>query len=233
MEAASAIALACLMTVHAVAGRLRFLDVVPRSAWLSAAGGTSVAYVLVHLLPELQAGQQAVDEGLPGLGFLEDHVYLMALVGLALFYWVELMTRPGTAAGPPARFWFSVASFAVYNAVIGYLVVHRQDDTTSGLVLFAGALGLHFVVNDHALRERHEGPYDRVGRWLLIVAIALGGLIGALTEISEAALGLLIAFIAGGVILNVMKEELPEDRESRFWAFALGAAAYAALLQLI
>lgn len=30
--------------------------------------------------------------------------------------------------------------------------------------------------------------------------------------------------------MNVLKEELPEERQSRFWAFALGAAAYAALL---
>jgi hypothetical protein len=30
--------------------------------------------------------------------------------------------------------------------------------------------------------------------------------------------------------MNVLKEELPEERESRFWAFALGAAAYALVL---
>ena len=31
-------------------------------------------------------------------------------------------------------------------------------------------------------------------------------------------------------MLNVLKEELPRERESRFWAFALGAALYSALL---
>jgi hypothetical protein len=30
--------------------------------------------------------------------------------------------------------------------------------------------------------------------------------------------------------MNVLKEELPEERESRFWAFALGAALYTMLL---
>lgn len=44
------------------------------------------------------------------------------------------------------------------------------------------------------------------------------------------ALAVLIAFLAGGVVLNVLKEELPEERESRFWAFAIGTALYAALL---
>ena len=40
----------------------------------------------------------------------------------------------------------------------------------------------------------------------------------------------LFALLAGGIILNVLKEELPEERKSRFWAFALGAGTYAALL---
>jgi hypothetical protein len=40
----------------------------------------------------------------------------------------------------------------------------------------------------------------------------------------------LTAFVGGSVILNVLKEELPEDRQSRFGAFLVGAAAYSALL---
>jgi hypothetical protein len=51
--------------------------------------------------------------------------------------------------------------------------------------------------------------------------------------VPQAVLSLVLAFVAGGVILNVLKEELPEERESRFWAFALGAAGYGALLLAI
>ena len=32
--------------------------------------------------------------------------------------------------------------------------------------------------------------------------------------------------------MNVLKEELPEERESRFWASVLGAALYSAVLLL-
>ena len=80
-------------------------------------------------------------------------------------------------------------------------------------MLFAFALGVHFVVNDHGLREHHKDSYDRVGRWVLAAAVVV-----------------LFAFLAEGVVLNVLKEELPEERESRFWAFALGATLYAAIL---
>ncbi|HYF03381.1 MAG TPA: hypothetical protein VEC36_08390 [Patescibacteria group bacterium] len=39
-----------------------------------------------------------------------------------------------------------------------------------------------------------------------------------------------MAFIGGGVILNVLKEELPKERKSRYWTFLLGAGAYSILL---
>jgi hypothetical protein len=43
-------------------------------------------------------------------------------------------------------------------------------------------------------------------------------------------LAVLFAFLAGGGTLNVIKEELPSEQESLFWAFVLGAALYTALL---
>lgn len=232
VEPGAAIAVVALMAVHLFVGSLRRLDVVPRSAWLSAAGGVSVAYVMVHLLPELGAGQEAV-EAQSVLELLQDHVYLMALFGLAFFYWVDLLTRGSPTPSGDWRFRASIASFAVYNAVIGYLIVHRDDQSAAGLALFSVALGLHFMVNDFALRQRHRESYDRVARFVLVAAVGVGWMAGEATEISDATLGLLIAFIGGGVILNVMKEELPEERASRFWPFAAAAATYAALLQLV
>jgi hypothetical protein len=37
---------------------------------------------------------------------------------------------------------------------------------------------------------------------------------------------------SGGIILNVLKEELPEERKSRFLPFAGGVVGYAVLLVL-
>lgn len=77
-------------------------------------------------------------------------------------------------------------------------------------------MALHFVVNDHGLREHHKNAYDHIGRWILKVAIIAGWVIDSETKISEAAIALLFAFLAGGAILNIFKEELPEDRQSCF-----------------
>lgn len=234
---AAALALAL---AHLFSGMLRFLEGTPRSVWLSMAGGVSVAYVFVHLLPELSEGQEVVTEAIEGgLAFLESHVYLVALAGLAAFYGLE---RAATSSRGRRRkevgedvpsggvFWLHISSFAVYNVLIGYLLLHRIDEGLQALVLFSVAMLLHFVVNDYGLREHHKGLYRRIGRWVLAAAVALGWGIGVAAEIPEVAVAVLVAFLAGGVIMNVLKEELPEERESRFWAFLAGAVLYAALL---
>lgn len=264
-------AVLALVCAHLFVGRLRFLSGTPRSIWLSAFGGVSVAYVFVHLLPELAEGQETLREAVgTNLDVLENHVYLISLLGLAVFYGVERTTAEARkdrgsepreeASLPPARlereredastagarvFWLSMGSFAVYNFLIGYLLLHRygaivkaggeegervQNADIRGLVLFAVAMLLHFIVNDYGLREKHRGDYQRIGRWLLAAAVMLGWVAGLVVDLSEVLIAVLTAFLAGGVILNVLKEELPEDRRSRYWPFALGATLYSALL---
>jgi hypothetical protein len=76
LTALLAVGLAAIhLYIHLYANRMRFLDVLPRSRWLSAAGGISVAYVLVHLLPNLAEEQETIREAAgEGFSFLEYHV---------------------------------------------------------------------------------------------------------------------------------------------------------------
>ena len=210
--------------VHLLGARLDFLRSSPRSLWLSAAGGVSVAYVFVHILPDLAAHQRRVEEG-GLLESIESHVWLIALAGLAAFYGLERLARRGRGDG--CVFGIHLGSFAAYNFLIGYLLLHREE--SGGLIFYAAALGLHFLVNDQGLREHHGKGYHRY-RWLLAGAPLAGWGLGAAFALPPLAITALFAFLAGGMILNVLKEELPENRESRFGAFAAGAAGYAALL---
>lgn len=232
---APAVAVAFLLAlVHVFATRLVFLDRVPRSRWLSAAGGLSVAYVFAHLLPEIAAGHEALGEA--GRGDQPPPtLWLVALAGLAAYYGVERFakcSRGGNAgaATAPAVFWVHIAAFALYNVLVGYLLLHRLEAGTGALALFGLAMALHFLVNDHGLHAHHKHRYRRVGRWLLAGAVLAGHALGLVVGIGDAAVSVLIAFLGGGVVLNVLKEELPEERESRFLPFVLGAAAYAVLL---
>ena len=77
---------------------------------------------------------------------------------------------------------------AVYNALIGYLFLHRLATGLEDLLLFFVATALHFVVIDHGLREHHKDAYLRKGRWILAAAVVLGWVVGLLTEIPEVTL---------------------------------------------
>lgn len=222
-----------LAAVHVFAGKLRFLSTGPRSVWLSGAGGTSVAYVFVHLLPELARGQEALAEASGGvLRFLEAHVWLIALLGLAVFYGLEIAARKTDGSEGSARgvFWLHVALFGLYNAIIGYLLLYRENASLGTLLTFTLAIALHFVVNDYGLRENHPHLYHAYGRWMLGASVCAGTTLAALVTFSEPFVVAMVAFLGGGIILNVLKEELPEDRESRFLPFAFGAALFAVLL---
>ena len=84
----AAIAIGLALT-HLFSRQLRFVKV-PRSRWLSGAGGVSVAYVFVHILPELSEHQAVLEEAETGfVSYLEHHVYLLALLGLTVYYVFE------------------------------------------------------------------------------------------------------------------------------------------------
>lgn len=235
-------AVAGLALVHLLAGRLRFLEGIPRNRWLSFAGGVSVAYVIVRILPELSASENSIEQPANAVApFLEDHVYLLVLVGLVAFYGVERLSagsrqRQRQATGVDETedwaFVLSIGAFAVYNAIIGYVIADFDATPEESLPLFAVALGVHFLVNDFGLREHHKEAYRTIGRWLLAAAVLLGWVIGRIASLDEAAIAIPIALLAGGILLNTFKEELPTERESRLLPFVVGAAGYAILLQL-
>ena len=228
--------------VHVLGPAMTFLRKTPRSIWLSSAGGISVAYVFIHVLPELARYQENFREqfGRTGpVGSLENHSYLIALFGLATFYGLDRLARGsarqqaklhGEKHPSAAVFWLHLSAYALYSVLIGYLLLHREEPDPRGLIIYAVAMGMHFIVNDQAMRDQHGAMYDRIGRWLLALAPMIGWALGSIVELPRLAIPSLFAFLMGGVVLNVLKEELPEDRESRFWAFAAGAAAYSALL---
>lgn len=232
-----------LAVIHTLGGKLSLLNEIPRSIWLSMAGGVSVAYVFVHILPDLSHHQEVVRKlGIVPSLSTETHVYLLALVGLAVFYGLERAARVdreqnrGSGAGDETGsgvFWLHMSSFGIYNMLIGYLLVHRERPGVVSLLFFFVAMGLHFLINDLALWNDHKEKYRKIGRWILAATIIAGWAIGVITPVHPLLLAFLFAFLAGGVVLNVLKEELPAERQSRFWAFAVGAGVYAALLLLV
>jgi hypothetical protein len=229
---------ALVAAVHVVGHSMRWLDTVSRYWVLSLSGGVSVAYVFTHVLPELHgAGERLGARTLPGYG--ADTVYLVVLAGFVTLYGVERIVRRAERRGEDddglssGVFWVHIGSFGAYNALVGYLLFHPEAPGIGEMTGFAIAMLAHSLVVDYGLRTRHDDTYRRSGRWVLVASVLTGALLGAGSDLGEGTLGLLFAFLAGTIVLNVVKEELPERRESRFPAFAAGVAGYAALLAVL
>lgn len=226
--------------VHFSSKYMKFLTYIPRSRLLSVASGISVAYVFVHLLPELKEHQESIE----GTGsteifrYLDSHVYIFAMLGLCAFYGIEKAVKHSQKKARKGKeeqrtaglFWLHMSTFFIYNMLIGNLLVHGEFENLKEWLIYFFALSVHFISNDHGLRQSHEKIYDRYGRWVLTLSILIGWAIGVLTKVSEMVIAFLFATLAGGVILNVLKEELPEDRESNFGAFIAGVVGYTIIL---
>ncbi len=234
----SVVAAVALAGVHVWAGRLRLRRAPPRSRWLSLSGGAAVAYVFVHILPVLHHGQSAIEAALrPEAGFLRHHVYLVALAGLVAYYGAEhLMVaarRPHRPSrGPDTRdavFWVHIGAFALGNALVGYLL-HVGRWSGPELAFYTVAMMLHLLITDVALRAHHMRSYHHTGRWVLAGSVLAGWGAGLALTLNEANSALLFAFLAGGIVMNTLKEEVPGHAESRFVPFLAGAVLYTVLL---
>jgi hypothetical protein len=193
------------------------------------------------VLPKLASLQKALMSArAPGIyGFLEHHAYLLALIGFAFFYGVgriaELSMRKKDPSTPPSRTLTAalaaeMSGFAGYCLLIGYLLVDLPQQRAEALVLFALAMSLHFIGLDHTLADLYPTLYDRIFRWGLVGATLVGWGIGMFTQVKPTTMALWYAFLAGGIIINAMRQELPEVKHGRFLPFLWGAAVFVLLV---
>lgn len=225
-----------LATVHLSSGTLLRPERGRIRQWLSVGSGASVAYVFVLLLPEVSevSVEYAVIRG--GELFFEQAIYFFALVGFTFFYGIEVLVARRTAADietAPAVYWAHLGVFAAYSALIGYLLFHQEVPGVLNLFFYAVAMGFHFAVTDYGIHRHHGTAYDRTGRWVLAGATLCGAIAGLVYAVNPTVLLVLFAFVIGSIVLNVIKEELPDAQEGLFVPFIVGALGYSVLVLFI
>lgn len=239
----SFLAVLILCLTHIFSNYLK-LSNIPRSKWLSVAGGISVAYIFLAAFPELNEIQKEINEAeiVGWEDISEIEVFLLSLLGLTFFYGLENRSKKSweSKRSPDEGgkknlgiFWIHVSSFALYNGIIGYLLLHREEESLQSILLYAIAMAFHFIVTDHSLEDHFSRSYQKKGRWILVAAVFMGWLLSMFISIPEIYIGIIFSFLAGGVIMNVLKEELPKERESNLFAFCLGVVIYGGILILV
>lgn len=217
-----------LTTVHLFAYKMEKIDVISHGKFLSIGGGIAIAYIFVDLLPKLSAGNEIVQHFFAGLfPYFERHVYVVALSGFLLFFLVD---RSASSMWKQTSYWLSLGSYAIFNFLIGYAISYEDDPSIQPLALFTFAMALHYFTNDYTLMKSNSTTYQHYDRFILSLCLILGWLTGSWLTISDAAIALVNAFIAGGVIMNVVRHELPGDNPNNTGAFLLGAISYTIVL---
>lgn len=211
-----------------------------RRRWISMAAGVSVAYVFVDVLPELGTQNETIvaAAGSEPLLFAEQRIYVLALLSFVVLYGIEHLVlasrrqRGGSAevVANIATYRLHLGGFALYSALIGYLLSERFERGPVALAVYAIAMSVHFLIVDHSMLEQHRAPYARVGRQVLAASVLAGALLGVMTSLPDVAFARLFALLAGGVVITSLRAELPDEREGRFWPFCLGAVIFAAIL---
>ena len=231
-----------LALVHLFVRELRRVDVRSRNALLSAGAGASLAYVLIRILPKLAEKQESllasVDTGMRG--FLEHHAYLVAMVGLVVYYGISRVSvygAEGASRSSPLRNRAALISttigYSAYSFLIGYLIVKRLHMGLFSLTLITVGMGTLFLVTDHGLRKKWADAYDRWIRWALTVALLGGWAVGLWLEVSSNVVALWFAFLAGVMLITTIGEKLSIEESNSFWPFLVGVVVFTILLLLL
>lgn len=226
------LAVTILSLVHLLAGHFHFSESKWHKHFLSMAGGVAVAYVFVELMPKLGVSEttlQAINTDI--IPLKERHVYLVAFLGFLFFYGMHRLSTVSLEKFGNFSFFLNIISYIFLNFLVGYEIVDIHDPFIKPLYLFVVALGLHYFITDYTFREKHPYIYQSFGRYILILALYGGFFAGVLTEIPKTSIIYVVAFVAGGMILNVLSYELPaDDKSESFLSFLVGGLLYSVIL---
>lgn len=221
------IAVSIFALVHLFAEKMYKFDRPWHAKILSFGGGISIAYVFIDILPKLAKSDILVKTTLP---FLEEHVYILALAGFLLFYLVDQGEKCERKQDVK---WLTLGLYTLFNLSVGYAVVDKDNPEVEPLLLFTIALALHYFVIDYHLTKAHGTFYREKGKWIVIGALYAGWLLGLIYTLPATAIALASAFIGGGVIMNVMRHELPAKTPHSVYTFLTGAILYTIILLVI
>jgi len=236
-----------LALTHAFATQLPIYSIIPRFRWISFAGGVALSYVFLEVFPELSHAQTELEHSeIPLIQYFENHVYILALMGLIIYYGLDLLAlnvrttgkhqekhqEESEESGRVTIFWIHIIVFAILNAISGYLLQDLGEHSLLACILLFIAIALHMFIIDEHLRGHYQALYNKQGRWLLVAAVILGAILGQTVHLNEATISIVWSFLAGSIILNVLNRELPREKENCFFSFLGGATFFTVLLLL-
>ena len=116
------------------------------------------------------------------------------------------------------------SNHAYLLALIGLVAAIPRPEFAS-YALVTAVLGLHLMGVDHGVFEREPVAYQRILRWVYVAATLAGWTVGSLTTEFEKLILFISTFIAGGILITAIRDELPSHEAGRAGVFVLSIIA--------
>lgn len=236
------------VSLHAIELKIQNKD-----GWhfLSVLSGISSSYIFLGLIPDLEKHRYVIAQNTDLDKFDRRFYALLMLFGFTIFYslesWVKfhrkLKTKeeddnplsdfsPNVYELLPCEqkyiFFMHMIAFSAYDFVISFLIpVKFVSYGWKNMLFYFIAMQSHFIIDDMSLHEHFGTRYDSWGRIPLFISTVAGFLTALFWEPNSAIPSCMSSFIAGGTIINVMKEELPLKSKSAVPLFWTGGSIYA------
>ena len=218
-----------LASIHLIFPRFEGSAFSVKFPWVPFTGGVAIGYVYLYLLPKLGDFTATIAAGSVGRWAFHDYrAYLYSLLGFAGYFLAEQYAHQ-RAASPKLRTIMLAGVFFMYNLPVGYTLPKFPLTENLALVVVTVALALHILGNDHQIRAAGAAMFDRYLRWLLAAAVLIGWSAGALLDLPKEMVVLSTAILAGGIIANVMFEEVPRKSAEQRTPFLLGILFFLAV----
>ncbi len=199
-------------------------------AFVSFSGGVAVAYVFLHMLPDLVEYNKPIGKYLLSHAWLtpftELFIYMIALLGFLIYYGFDVLAERycETERDDSWIYGLHLAMFCLYNFLITYTMSLRALSSIIATIVFTFAMALHFVLTDRKFCRFYAIKFNHLGRFLLICALLIGWLCSVIFDpVNVLVSALMLAFLSGSVLLNVFREELPRAGLANYTWFSLGA----------
>ena len=195
--------------------------------WMGFVGGIAVGYVTLYMLPKLSRITFNYMTSPPDdyAYLFQYRAYVILLAGLIAYMMVESASRAGDV-GRAAAGWIEAALIALYSFLIGYVAVELPPAQIYLHVLANVTLALHLMGMLHHLRVHHPHTHQGWRGWVYAALVFFGYGVGVVSELPDAFVVGVTAFLAGIILVNVMSDELPKGKEGRMPMFLVGVGCF-------
>ena len=196
-------------------------DSLAKTKFISIAGGVSISYIVLILLPEVYNGAIKINQLL----------YLSVLAGFGTFHIIEKYIRIKYSYLKYKRHHdliHTITSF-IYFIIVGFVLVKLIDkDITTGVLFFIPIL-FHITI-DSIPKKISKKPALKI---FIASSPVIGAIIASFLAVSEAVMVALLGIISGVLLYTVTRESIPKEREGKPIFFLIGLLLFTVLILII